>query len=281
MLPGALPGSETGTLPGGHPFARTGTGPRTLAVLPGFADVMFPGVYPPFAGWALAPYFARYLAGHEVVLLSRPRGLPSGYGAEDAVETHARALDALAESSEGIDVVGISMGGTIGLALAARRPDLVDRLVLANAACRLDEAARPDVRELEALAREHEWTSIRAALARAMYADSRAVTVPPLIRTVGRVTLPRPAEPADVWRSLEFLLGFDGREFLPDVSQPTLCFGGDRDPYFTPPVTRETVDGIPDAELTLAAGAKHGAFDERKLQFDSRVRSLLGSTSPT
>lgn len=280
MLPGDLPGSETGTLPGGLPFAKTGAGSRTLAVLPGLGDALFPGVYPPLAGWTLAAYFARHLAHHEVVLLSRPRGLPSGYDADDAVENHGRALEALRASSDGVDVLGVSMGGLIGQSLAARRPDLVDRLVLADAACRLDEAARPDVRELEALAREHDWAGIRSELARAMFADARAVTFPPLIRSVGRFTLPRPAEPADVWRSVEFILEFDGRDRLGDIDRPTLCFAGDRDPYFTPEVVRETVDGIPGAELTLAEGAKHAAFDERKLRFDSRVRSFFRSTSP-
>lgn len=281
MLPGVLPGSETGTLPGGLPFARTGTGSRTLAVLPGLGDALFPGVYPPGAGWALATYFARHVAHHRVVLLSRPRGLPAGYDADDAVENHARALETLAGSSDVVDVLGISMGGLIGQALAARRPDLVDRLVLADAACRLDEVARPDVRELEVLAREHDWAGIRSELARAMFSDARSVTLPPLIRTVLRPALPRPAEPADVRRSVEFILRFDARDDLSAIEQPTLCFGGDRDPYFTPEVLRETADGIPDAELTLAAGAKHAAFDEQKLRFDSRVRSFVRSTTPT
>lgn len=280
MLPGALPGSETGTLPGGLPYARTGAGSRTLAVLPGFGDAMFPGVYPPGAGWAIAPYFARHLASHEVVLLSRPRGLPPGYDAGDAVEHHAAAFEALAGSSDGVDVLGISMGGQIGQALARRRPELVDRLVLANTACRLDESARPDVRELEALARRRDWAAIRAELARGMYADARAVAGPPLIRTVGRFVLPRPAEPADVWRSIEFVLAFDDCDDLADVEQPALVFGGERDPYFTPEVARETAEGLPDADLTLVPGAKHAAFDERKNLFDARVRAFFRSRPP-
>lgn len=271
--------TKTGTLPGGFSYVKVGSGPRTLAVLPGFGDAMFSGDYPPFSGMALAPYFARYIDEYAVYLVSRPRGLPAGYDAEEAAGNHARALESIA-GSDAVDVIGISMGGLIGQALARRRPDLVDRLVLANSACRLDDDARPDVRRLERYARERDWFSIRAELARVLYSDGRSLAYPPMIQTIGRFTigrftLPRPAEPADVWRSLEFILDFDGRDALGEVDQPTLVFGGERDPYFTPEVARETADGLPRAEREIVPGARHGAFHERKSTFDSRVRSFL------
>ncbi|RQG98686.1 alpha/beta fold hydrolase [Natrarchaeobius oligotrophus] len=274
-------GCETGTLPGGHPYVRAGSKPRSLVVLPGFGDAMFSGDYPPFSGWALASYFARYLRTHEIYLLSRPRKLPPGYGPADAVETHARALEAIVDAGGTIDVIGISMGGLIGQALARRRPDLVDRLVLANSAARLDDGARPAIRRFERYARERDWAAIRADLAAAMFADGRAVAYPLAARTVGRFLQARPAEPADVSRSLAFVRRFDGRDELADVERPTLVFGGERDPYFTAERTRETAEALPRGELELVPGAKHGAFHERKATFDSSVRSFFErSTAP-
>lgn len=267
--------SDTGELPGGHPYVRTGNGSRALVILPGVGDAMFPGRYPPFAGAGLASYVARYLDEYTVYLLSRPRGLPSGYDAEDAVATHARALEAIGDSSNAVDVVGISMGGLIGQALARSRPDLVDRLVLANSGCRLDDDARPTVRRFDDYARERDWAAIRSELAVAMFSDGRAMVYPPLLQTVGRPFQPRPADPADVWRSVEFILEFDGCDVLEGIEQPTLVFGGDRDPFFTESVVRETARGLPNGELELVSGAKHAAFHERKWQFDSRVRSFL------
>lgn len=270
--------SDTGELPGDHPYASAATvgdGSRALVVLPGIGDAMFPGTYPPFSGWTLAPYFARYLDDYAVYLLSRPRGLPAGYDADDAVATHRLALEAIADEHEAIDVVGVSMGGLIGQELARRRPDLVDRLVLADSGYRIDEDARPTVRRLEYYAREHDWASLRSALAVAMFSDSRAIAYPLTLQTVGRFVQPRPADPADVWRSLEFALEFDGRDRLAEIERPTLVFGGGRDPIFPPPIARETAALIPDGTVSLAPGAKHAAFHERKVTFDSRVRSFL------
>lgn len=272
--------SDAGELPGGHPYVKTGGGPRALVFLPGVGDAMFPGRYPPFTGFAIAPYVARYLDEYTVYVLSRPRGLPSGYDAEDAVATHARALEAIGDSSAAVDVIGISMGGLIGQTLARRNPELIDRLVLANSACRLDDDARPRVRRFERYARDHDWASIRSELATAMFTGGRAITYPPMLQTVGRLFQPRPAEPADVWRSLEFILAFDGCGDLEAIDQPTLVFGGDRDPFFTAPLARETAARIPNSELELVPGAKHGAFHERKWRFDSRVRSFLESRGP-
>ncbi|MGW4471129.1 alpha/beta fold hydrolase [Nonomuraea sp. NPDC004354] len=54
-----------------------------------------------------------------------------GYRLEDHADALARALDAAGVN--GAEVVGHSMGGAVAIVLAARRPDLVSRLVLAEA----------------------------------------------------------------------------------------------------------------------------------------------------
>ncbi|WP_049921026.1 alpha/beta fold hydrolase [Halopiger djelfimassiliensis] len=272
--------SDTGDLPGGHPYVSVGNGSRSLVVMPGFGDAMFSGRYPPGTGWMLAPYFARYLDEYTVYVLSRPRGLPPGYDADDSVSTHARAFESIADSSDGVDAIGISMGGLIGLELARRNPTPIDRLVVANSACRLDDDARPIVRRFERYAHDGDWASIRSELAGAMFADCRAMGYPMLVQTMGRFVQPRPAEPADVRRSLEFILEFDGCGRLEEIDRPTLVFGGERDPFFTAARARETAAGLPHGELELVSGAKHGAFHERKLTFDSRVRSFLDRAVP-
>lgn len=257
---------ETGALLEEFPYVRVGSGPRTLLVLPGVGDALFDGEYPPLAGWTLRAYFADYLDEYTVYLLSRPRGLPEDHTARDSAANHARVLD---EALGPVDVLGISLGGMIALELNTIRPDLVERIVLANSGCRVAPESRPQIRELRRYATEHDWAAIRSDLATALFSDWRMITYPPIILTVGRILLPLPADPSDMRITLDIVREYDGTDQLGMIEQPTLVFGGTRDPYFTEPVVRETAEEIPNATLSFVNGAKHGAFHERKWSFDT------------
>lgn len=261
---------SSGELLGGFPCLRAGSGSRTLLVIPGVDDAMFSGWYPPPARWAIYWYFSGYVDEYTVYLVSRPRHLPDGQGIDEMADGYAEVL---AEELGPANVVGFSMGGMIAQSLAARYPDLVERLVLANTGHRIADTAAVD--RLLAYADDHDWQSIRAELSAAMFSDWRAAVYPVLAETVGRAFAPRPADPDDVRVSLAAIRSFDGADLLGDVRAPTLVFGGTDDPYFPEATLREVVAGIPDAELTLIDGGKHAAFHERKLTFDSRVSAFL------
>lgn len=264
--------AEAGTLPGGFDYLRVGDAPRPLVVVPGFDDAMTAGRYPRALGPAVAAYFWRYLDEHSVYVVSRPRGLPEGYTIAGGADDYARALADL----DPVDVLGVSMGGMIGQQLGVRHPDLVDRLVVAASGSRLGESGRERTRWTLERARARDWPAIRAELAAATFADWRQFAYPAFLATAGRfLPQPVPAVPSDVSVSLSAILDYDGRGDLADVGCPTLVVGGDRDPYFPAAVARETADGIPDAELVLVPGAKHGVFHERKCTFDRRTTGFL------
>lgn len=93
-------------------------------------------------GSASGPYFAHVaahpaLAGRHSLFVDLP-----GFGISDrpadfgySLEEHADAVAAVLEAAgvSGAEVVGHSMGGAVAIVLAHRRPDLVARLVLAEA----------------------------------------------------------------------------------------------------------------------------------------------------
>jgi pimeloyl-ACP methyl ester carboxylesterase len=267
---------ETGELLDRFPYARAGTGPETLVVLPGVGDSMFDGSYPVGFDWTLWWYFSRFTDDHAVYSLSRPRGLPEGHTIADMADDYAAVLD---DELGPASVLGVSMGGMIGLELAVRRPDLVETLVLANSGCRFGD---PDaLRRFLGYASDHDWARIRAGLAAAMFSDWRAVSYPPLAVTLGRVLQPEPAVPTDVTISLDAIREYDATDRLDGVEAPTLVFGGTDDPYFPEPILDRTADGIPDADRSVVRG-RHAAFHERKFTFDSRVDAFLDRpTKPT
>lgn len=271
---GAVKRVDVGELPGGFPYARAGDGPRVLLVIPGLQDALFRGRYPVGAGWALRWYFARFVDDHAVHVVSRPRGLPDGRTVADMADGYATVL---ADELGPADVVGISMGGMIAQELGVRHPDLVDRLVLANTGVRIDD--RTAVERFLQYARDRDWARMRAELAAATFTDWRGVWYPTVALTAGRLLPPRPAVPDDVRVSLEAVGAFDASDRVADVEAPTLVFGGTDDPFFPESVLAETAASIPNAELAVVPGGKHGAFHERKATFDARVDAFLERTA--
>lgn len=172
-------------------------------------------------------------------------------------------------------MIGISIGGMIAMELGIIQSDLVERIVLANSGCRVAPESRPEIRQLRRYARDHDWATIRAQLATAMFTGWQMVTYPPIIHTVGRFILPQPAVSSDVRIAFDLALEYDGRDRLAAIEQPTFIFGGARDPYFTEPILRETAAEIPNATLSITRTAKHGAFHERKYSFDTQVTKFL------
>ena len=87
------------------------------------------------------------MAGSRVLMIDflgfgiSDRPMDFSYTLEDHADSLARGLDELALTA--VDIVAHSMGGSIAIVLAARRPDLVNRLVLAEP--NLTPSARPRV----------------------------------------------------------------------------------------------------------------------------------------
>lgn len=268
--------SETGSLAESHPYVQIGDGSKTLLVIPGIGDAMFDGEYGR-SGAALArAKFRRFTDDYTVSVVSRPRGLTDQATIETMARDYARVLDSHLGSAS---VLGLSMGGLIAQELAQLRPDLVDRLVVAVAGCRLAAASRPIVRDLREEAIDHEWTELRSRLYEEMFTGLRRRLYPRLSRTIGRLQPPTPADPHDVVVSFDAVLEYDGSDRLGAIEPRSLVIGGTDDPFFPEGILRETHAGLPDSQLAMFTGARHGAFLERKEAFDNWVlRFLAGET---
>lgn len=269
-------GPEWGHLEGVFPYVRVGDGPRTLVVVPGLGDAMFDGEYGRVATRGIQLYLRRFLDEYTVYVVNRPRGLAEDTTIQEMADDYAHVL----ENDIGpATVLGVSMGGLIGQELANRRPDLVDQLVIAVSGCRLGSEGEPIVRQLREYARDQEWIEIRSRLVHEMYTGVRRTVYPQVVRTVGRLNPPEPADPQDVIASIDAVLDFDGTDRLAGIEASTLVIGGTDDVFFPERILRETKDGIRDVRLAMFRGARHGAFQEHKERFDSIVLSFLAGDS--
>lgn len=170
-----------------------------------------------------------------------------------------------------VHVVGLSLGGMVSLALAAKRPDLVQSLTLVNSFAHLP---------LRAVNWRNAWGRAMNLLVGSMQG---------LGKWVAQDLFPHPdqvglrALAADriagnrrgsYLRLLVAVARFDLRSELGAIESPTLVVAGDQDHMVPMQVKENLAQGIPGARLIPFEGSGHAtpidapqAFNERLLQF--------------
>ncbi len=174
-------------------------------------------------------------------------------------------------------VCGLSLGGYVALALAARHPDRVGALILA------DTRAEPDTPEA-AEGRHRSAAAVRAG-GRAAFLDD---FVPRLVapaddaaRDAARA-IADGQPPEGIAGALEALAGrADRRPDLGSIGVPTLVIVGSEDGLTPPDRSEALVAAIPGArELVVVAGAGHLSALERPDAFADAVNRFLGEGPP-
>jgi 3-oxoadipate enol-lactonase len=161
---------------------------------------------------------------------------------------------------------GISLGGCLGMWLAAHAPERIERLVLACTSPRF--GTRDSWLERAEVVRSRGVEAIAESVL-----DRWVAPGLPAREEVRELLLSTPAE--GYARCCEALADFDARPYLERIAAPTLVLHGADDPS----VSREDVDLltglIPDSRLVELAGARHLANVERPDAFAAAVLDFL------
>ncbi|AVH60977.1 MULTISPECIES: bifunctional 3-oxoadipate enol-lactonase/4-carboxymuconolactone decarboxylase PcaDC [Streptomyces] len=161
---------------------------------------------------------------------------------------------------------GVSLGGAVGLHLAAYHPERVSSLAVICSSAHFN-GSKPWEERAETVRREG-----LAALAET--ANSRwftpGYTVPRLVEDH------RNADPEAYAACCDALAAFDLRDRLPSITVPTLLIAGREDPATPPAHLREIADAVPGASLTEIAGASHLAPAERPEAVLAALRGHFG-----
>jgi pimeloyl-ACP methyl ester carboxylesterase len=183
-------------------------------------------------------------------------------GMELVTDDALALLDAL--ELDRVHFVGLSMGGFVGMRIAARRPERVRSLVL------LDTSAGPEPREN--LPKYTVLNAVARHLGFALVADR----VMPIL--FGRTTMTDPAKAAlrsewrvrlagnrkSIWRAVNGVLEREGVEhLLPAISAPTLIVVGEEDVATVPARSEHLHARIRGSRLVRIPHAGHSATIEQ------------------
>lgn len=252
----------------GLPYVRAGHGANVLIVFQGLMFENKPSPGP------MGRAYSFLEEDYTVYLVGRKPGLPPGYSLQDMADDYATMIRE--EFEPPVDVIGNSTGGSIAHHFAADHPDLLRRLVLHSAAYTLESAGKAVQLRLAQLARQGRWRAAYAAILDFIlpHHGVKGVLSRPVVWLVALVagTFFAPKDPSDLIVTIEAEDKFNFRERLAEITAPTLVVAGDRDPFYSAELFRETAAGIPHARLILYEGKGYGVVGR---QFNRDVLAFL------
>ncbi|MEU0132763.1 3-oxoadipate enol-lactonase [Streptomyces sp. NPDC006296] len=191
-----------------------------------------------------------------------PAGLIGpGAGVADLGALVLALADAL--SLERFSYAGVSLGGAVGLWLAAHHPERVDRLAVVCASARFGDPG--PWRERAALVRAEGLGKVAESAAARWFTPG--FTAPRLLDDL------LGTDPEAYAACCDALAEFDLRPGLRGIRAPTLVVAGRDDPATPPAHAREIADGIPGAALTELPHASHLAPAERPAAVREALRA--------
>lgn len=196
---------------------------------------------------------AAYATHFTVYLLNRRVGMPAD---TTMVDMAADVADAIAEIGEPVLLHGTSTGGSVALQVAADRPELVQRLVIASSACRLSDHGRRVQARVARLLAEGQVREAHALLLRGVAPGPLQRPASGLGWLLGPILTPD-APPRDMITTITAEDVFDAEPYLDRIQTPTLILGGGSDPFYATDLFQRTADGVRDGRAVIYPGKGH------------------------
>lgn len=196
--------------------------------------------------------------------------VPAGpYRIEDLGRDLLQLLDRL--GLDRVSYCGLSLGGMVGMWVAANAPERIDRLVLCCTAARMP---RPDDFAARARTiREHGIEAIADSLIGRWFTPSFPARRPDLVERIRAILVSTPRE--GYAGACEAIAQMDLRDDLPRITAPTLVIGAEHDQSTPPEKSREIAEGISGAALVVIPDAAHIANVEQPEAVSNQILDHL------
>lgn len=237
-------------------YEESGTGPETIVFSHGLL----------WSGKMFAAQVAHLKSRYRVITYDhrgqgRSEVTEMGYDMETLTEDALGLLNAL--QAVPCHFVGLSMGGFVGMRLAARHPEVIKSLVLMETSAQPEPAENvPKYRMLNTIVKLLGVWAVKGAVMKIMFGQK-------FLRDKGRARQRKQWEKElasnrkTITRSVEGVINRQGVEDeLRQIECPALVMVGDGDVATVPAKARYIQQHIPGAELLFIPGAGHSASVE-------------------
>lgn len=263
------PQMESGLLLREFPYVKAGKGPSTLVIFPALVDALYDARAMP--SWQ--KNFLRYYSKEGTVyIISRKKNLPEDTSIADMAKDYARIFEKVTGPAH---VMGISMGGYIAQQFALDYPQHVKSLILGVSAHRFSPQAAETGERWVKWTHEKKWVKMFHDMNDKTYTGHHRLWNKFVVIPILGLIAEKPVDPRDFLVCMKATREFDLGEKISKIQAPTLVIGGKKDFFFPEPILREAAEKIPHAKLVILKGVGHGAFQEKKRQFDRAVLDFI------
>ena len=248
-------------------YVSFGYGPKAFVLLPGLSDGL--ATVKGKALFLAKPYkpFFKY---YSVYMFSRKNDMPEGYSIRDMAADQAEVLKTLGINKA--SVMGVSEGGMIAQYLAIDFPDLIDKLVIAVSAPKINPISRESVKKWMGFAEQGDHKSLMIDTAERSYSEAylkKFRKIYPFIGAIGK-----PKDYRRFMTNAKAILEFDASESVKGINCPTLIIGGEDDRIVGIEASYELHDRITGSQIYVYKGLGHAAYEEAG-DFNERVLAFL------
>ncbi len=156
---------------------------------------------------------------------------------------------------------GLSLGGMVGMWLAAHAPERIERLILICTSAHLPAAAAAYAQRAAAVRAAASLESVADGVLARWLTPAFAAARPEVVDWLRAMLLATP--PVGYAGCCEAIARLDLRADLPAVAAPTLVIAAEQDPATPPEYSRLIASTVPHARLEIISPAAHLASVER------------------
>lgn len=245
-------------------YVAFGNGQKDLIIIQGLnvRDVKGTGI-------SLALMYRMFAKDYRVYFFDRREVVKEGLTNWDLADDIYCAMEVL--NIKSADVLGISQGGMIALALTLEHPKNVNKLVLGVTSSRANDNIKKVVSKWVKCAFNKDYITINKETFSLMYTEKYLkkykLFMPFLIRMIKPKDFDRFAMLASA------ILDFDCYDRLNEIKCPVLILGGDKDMITTGLASKEIANKL-NCEIYMYPEYGHAVYDETK-DFNGRIYAFL------